>query len=66
MDQEQAKAKETSKCIVRVKTNTIEMNSLFGSWESWNVPIFLDKNANDNPCPNQKKYIIKNVSKQKY
>jgi hypothetical protein len=66
MDQEQAKAKEAPKRIVRVKTNTIEMNSLFGSWESWNVPNFLDKNANDNHCPNQKFYIIKNVSKHKY
>jgi hypothetical protein len=52
MDQEQAKVREAPKHIMRVKTSTIEMNSLFGSWESLNVPKNWDKNANDNPCPN--------------
>jgi hypothetical protein len=62
MDQEQAKARETPKHIARVKTNIIEMTSHFGSWESWNVPIFWDKNSNDNPCPNQEFFISLKMS----
>lgn len=46
MDQERAKTREAPKHIARVKTSTIEMNSRFRSWESWNDPNFWDKNAN--------------------
>jgi hypothetical protein len=62
MDQEQIKARKTPKHITRVKISTIDMNSRFRNWESWNVPNFWDKNANDNPCPNQEFFISLKMS----